>query len=570
MNGKSLVGGRDDSRIRPDGKELTMSEISQPSLSPRLASVFPAPDQVPAEFRLETSAYERLFLMDGKLRTWEGPVVDVSSPLCLRQNGGLMRPVIGRVPSMDETAAMAALDAATRAWDNGRGVWPTLSVLARIEAVEGFVARMATVRDEVVKLLMWEIGKSLDDSRKEFDRTVDYIKGTIEALKEIDRNSSRFSMDGGVIAQVRRAPLGVCLSMGPFNYPLNEIYTTLIPALIMGNPVVVKTPKFGRLLHQPLLRAFAESFPPGVVNFLSGAGSEVIGPIMKTGRINALAFIGSSRVADILKHQHPQPHRMRCILGLDAKNPGLVLPDADLEVAVKECVSGSLSFNGQRCTALKILFVHESIVSVFLEKFSAAVDALPMGMPWDNGVKLTPLPEFDKARSMQAYVEDAVGQGARVVNAGGGVFCETLYSPTVVFPVAPAAQLYTKEQFGPVVPVCSYRSEEEFLDFVVKSNFGQQVSVFGRDHERMAKLLAPLANQVCRINLNCQCQRGPDTLPFTGRKDSAEATLSVSDALKCFSIRSLVAAQSTPDNRQLIQQIVSGRHSSFLHTDFIL
>jgi glyceraldehyde-3-phosphate dehydrogenase (NADP+) len=79
-----------------------------------------------------------------------------------------------------------------------------------------------------------------------------------------------------------------------------------------------------------------------------------------------------------------------------------------------------------------------------------------------------------------------------------------------------------------------------------------------------------LANQVCRINLNAQCQRGPDSLPFTGRKDSAEATLSISDALKCFSIRSLVAAQSTPESRQTIQQIVSGRHSTFLHTDFIL
>jgi glyceraldehyde-3-phosphate dehydrogenase (NADP+) len=96
------------------------------------------------------------------------------------------------------------------------------------------------------------------------------------------------------------------------------------------------------------------------------------------------------------------------------------------------------------------------------------------------------------------------------------------------------------------------------------------VSLFGRDHQRIAALIDPIANQVCRINLNCQCQRGPDTLPFTGRKDSAEATLSMSDALKCFSIRSLVAAQSNPESHQIIQQIVSGRRSSFLQTDFIL
>jgi glyceraldehyde-3-phosphate dehydrogenase (NADP+) len=157
-----------------------------------------------------------------------------------------------------------------------------------------------------------------------------------------------------------------------------------------------------------------------------------------------------------------------------------------------------------------------------------------------------------------------------VVNPGGGTFLETLYFPAVVYPVAPQAELYHKEQFGPVVPVCSYSDENDFLEYVVRSNFGQQVSIFGRDHERVARLIAPLANQVCRINLNCQCQRGPDSLPFTGRKDSAEATLSISDALRCFSIRSLVAAQSTPETRQLIQDIVSGRHSNFLHTDYIL
>jgi len=547
-----------------------MNAASSPTLAGRLAEAFPTSGRIPKEWLPDTRNYERLYLINGELREWTGPLAEISSPICLREGGALRRPVIGRVPAMDEAAALAALEAAARAWDEGRGHWPTLTVSARIEAVEAFVVRMLAVRDEVVKLLMWEIGKSLEDSRKEFDRTVDYIRKTIEALKDIDRSGSRFSLDGGVIAQVRRAPLGMVLSMGPFNYPLNEIYTTLIPALIMGNTLVVKTPKFGRLLHQPLLRAFAESLPAGVVNFLSGSGAEIIGPIMKSGRINALAFIGSSRVADILKHQHPQPHRMRCILGLDAKNPALILPDADLDSAVKECVTGSLSFNGQRCTALKILFVHQSIAPAFLDKLCAAVNALPFGMPWDKDVKLTPLPELDKARTLNGFVENAAAAGAKVINGGGGTHVETLYFPAVVYPVAPNTDLYHKEQFGPVVPVCSYRDEREFLDYVVQSNFGQQVSVFGRDHKRVARLIAPLANQVCRINLNCQCQRGPDTLPFTGRKDSAEATLSISDALKCFSIRSLVAAQSTPDNRQLIQDIVSGRHSSFLHTDYLL
>jgi glyceraldehyde-3-phosphate dehydrogenase (NADP+) len=504
------------------------------------------------------------------VRTWEGEVSEVRSPICLRQGGALERALIGHAPSMDEPAVMAALDAAVRAWDDGHGEWPTASVAHRIAAVEAFAGRMAEARDEVVRLLMWEIGKNLEDSRKEFDRTVDYIRRTVDALKDLDRTSARFALDSGIVAQIRRAPLGVCLSMGPFNYPLNETYTTLIPALIMGNTVVVKPPKYGTLVHQPLLRAFAESFPPGAVNFIYGPGGRIIEPIMRSGRIDVLAFIGTSRVADLLKHQHPQPHRMRGVLGLDAKNPGLIMPDADLEATVRECLLGTLSFNGQRCTALKILFVHESIAEPFLARLCDAVNALPFGMPWQAGARITPLPENGKAAELKAHVDDALSTGARVANRGGGTFCETLYFPAVVYPIAASATLYDKEQFGPVIPVLPYRDESEFLDFVTHSNFGQQVSLFGKDPVKIAGLIDKLANQVCRINLNSQCQRGPDSLPFTGRKDSAEATLSITDALRCFSIRSLAAAESNPANRELIEKIVSGRQSSFLNTDFIL
>jgi glyceraldehyde-3-phosphate dehydrogenase (NADP+) len=544
--------------------------MSTQNFEEKLCSAFPSIEDVPQELRIDAHKYKPVYLLDGKIQNWSGSLEEVSSPVCINTNGVIKRHIIGQVPSMDEAAAMQGLNAAVKAWDNGRGEWPTMSVQGRISAVEKFVVRMKQVREEVVKLLMWEIGKSLEDSYKEFDRTVDYIVKTIDALKEMDRTNSRFSLDEGVIAQVRRSPLGVCLSMGPFNYPLNETYTTLIPALIMGNTLVVKPPKFGILLHQPLLEAFAECFPKGVVNFIYGDGAKIITPIMKSGLIDVLAFIGSSRVADILKLQHPHPHRMRSILGLDAKNPALIMPDADIDLAVRECVTGSLSFNGQRCTGLKLMFVHKSITEQFLSKLAAAIDALPQGMPWEKGVKLTPLPEFNKPQTLKGYVDDALAKSAKVINQCGGVFYETLYKPAVVYPVVPEASLYYIEQFGPVVPVCSYNDEQEFLDFVTKSNYGQQLSLFGRDPKKMAKLIDQLTNQVSRVNINCQSQRGPDTLPFTGRKDSAEGTLSISDALRCFSIRSLVATQANDNSKELVQQIVLGRYSSFLNTDFIL
>jgi glyceraldehyde-3-phosphate dehydrogenase (NADP+) len=174
-----------------------MPDNQEDNLETKLHRAFPAPDEIPPEYRLDTTGYERLYLVDGQIRTWEGALTEVSSPICLKNGEMLSRPVIGHIPSMDEAAAMAGLEAAVGAWDNGRGIWPTMSVSKRIAAVENFVTRMLQVRDEVVKLLMWEIGKSLEDSHQEFDRTIEYIRRTIEALKEVDRANSRFSLEEG-------------------------------------------------------------------------------------------------------------------------------------------------------------------------------------------------------------------------------------------------------------------------------------------------------------------------------------------------------------------------------------
>jgi glyceraldehyde-3-phosphate dehydrogenase (NADP+) len=530
---------------------------------------FPTPESVPADVRVDPDSISMKYLVGGEIRTWAGRGKDVESPICLHLADGTIRPaVVGRAPMLDRKEALAALAAARAAWQHGRGVWPTMPVGKRIGCMERFVAGMIRAREPVVRLLMWEIGKSRKDSETEFDRTVVYIRDTIEALKELDRTSGRFVVSEGTIGQIRRSPLGVVLCMGPFNYPLNETFTTLIPALVMGNTIVSKLPRYGMLLHAPLLPAFAEAFPPGVVNIVQGDGPEVVGPIMESGDVDCLAFIGTSRVANILKRQHPRPNRLRCITGLEAKNPAIVLPEADLDVAVREVVGGALTFNGQRCTAIKLTFVHKVVAEAFVARLAAAVDALPAGMPWEPGVKLTPLPEEGKAQALTRLVDDAVGKGARIVNQGGGAF-GTFYRPAVVYPVSKEMALYSAEQFGPIVPVVPFEDDAEIDQFMRESPYGQQVSIFGRDPARIAGLVDALANQVCRINLNTQCRRGPDSFPFTGRKDSAEGTLSVSDALRAFSIRAVCATDSSDSNKELVSTIVSRRLSSFLSNDFI-
>lgn len=527
------------------------------------------PSEVPPEHRID-AVDQRRYLIGGEMRVWQGASEEVLSPVCLTIEDQIVQQRVGSYPAMTAEESLEALKAAVAAYDHGRGRWPTMSVAGRIACVEQFVYAMKERRSEVVRLLMWEIGKSLQDSEKEFDRTVDYIVDTIEALKDLDRASSRMVIEQGIIAQIRRAPLGVVLCMGPFNYPLNETFTTLMPALIMGNTVVFKPPKLGVLLFEPLLEAFQKAFPAGVVNTVYGDGKTVISPLMTSGQIDVLAFIGSARVAHILKGQHPRLNRLRAILGLDAKNAAIVLEDADLELAVKECLLGALSFNGQRCTAIKIVFVHSRIAEEFLERFSAALKGLKIGMPWERGVAITPLPEPNKTAVLREYLDDALSKGARVVNEGGGEVCATFFYPAVVYPVVSGMRLYHEEQFGPIVPVAVFDDIETPIDYIVDSNYGQQVALFGSDPDRLAELIDPLVNQVCRVNLNSQCQRGPDAFPFTGRKDSAEATLSVTDALRAFSIRTLVAAREGELNKRVITSIVRERKSSFLSTDFIL
>jgi aldehyde dehydrogenase (NAD+) len=131
-------------------------------------------------------------------------------------------------------------------------------------------------------------------------------------------------------------------------------------------------------------------------------------------------------------------------------------------------------------------------------------------------------------------------------------------------------KLYREEQFGPIVPVMAFDDINTALDYVITSEHGQQVSIFSSSADDVGALVDPLVNQVCRVNINCQCQRGPDVFPFTGRKDSAEGTLSVTDALRSFSIRSMIAAKQTEPSKKLLEEITRSHKSKFIHTDFIL
>jgi len=516
---------------------------------------------IPREFRADKFAGGLNYLLNGEVLT-AAQGMEVKSPLMLMQQGAPAPYVLGEYADLSRKEAFAALDAAEKAWSSGMGVWPRMTTEERINCMEEFLWRMRPLEKNFALLEMWEIGRPYQSCLDEFRRTLKYIEDTLAALKIMEKEARLLKRAGDFIYQLRRCALGMCLCMGPFNYPLNETFAMLIPALLMGNTVVVKLPKYGSLCTTPLFEAFARSFPAGVINIINGDGQTIITPIIESGKISVLGFIGSTRVANLLISQHPANNRLRTILGLEAKNPAFVFPDADIELAVKECINGALEFNGQRCTSLKHIWVHSSMADKFLAAMDQAVEELVCGMPWEDGVMITPLPEAGKCEWLTRLVEDACQKGARVVNPGGGQVYGNLFYPAIVFPVDPDMELYQVEQFGPLIPVTPFNRLEELMDYLSASDYGQQASIFTGSPHNAAPLIDGLANQVSRINLNAQCRRGPDELPFTGRKDSAEGTLSVSDALRSFSIRSLAVAND--QGRDLFFDVLKSRKSKFL------
>mmetsp|Transcript_1449 Transcript_1449/g.2660 ORF Transcript_1449/g.2660 Transcript_1449/m.2660 type:complete len:568 (-) Transcript_1449:45-1748(-) len=489
--------------------------------------------------------------------------------------------VIGRLPQMSTEQTLEIAKAAKSAWNGGSGVWPQMSLSKRVTAVENFLTELKKQRESIIELLMWEIGKNEADATSEFDRTIEFAQQVIDVVKsDPEFGGASWQSIGATRAFVRRAAIGIILCLGPYNYPLNETYATLIPALLMGNIVILKIPTIGGLSHLLTMDAFSKALPPGTIHFVSGRGRATMPPLMESGAIDGLAFIGGSSAADTLIKGHPHPHRLKVFLQLEAKNMGIFLEDLFdpknaqvLDTVLDEAVLGSLSFNGQRCTALKIIFAPSSQGETVAKALAERVERLPVGLPWqkwDNGSlsKITPLPNQNRIDYMKSLIDDATSKGAKVMNKGGGTILggteSTLMVPAVLYPVTPDMKIYSEEQFGPIVPVATYDKVETVLEYGRDGEYGQQVSVFTAQQstEIAANLLDNFSSVFGKININGQCGRSPDTLPFSGRRSSAMGVMSVRDALFEFSIPTVVAYKDKGANAEIVGQIE--KSSSFM------
>ncbi|CAB9524852.1 N-succinylglutamate 5-semialdehyde dehydrogenase [Seminavis robusta] len=489
---------------------------------------------------------------------------------------------IGKMPQFSTETSMQVLAAAKKAWANGRGVWPQMSLQERIEAIEAFLTALQDQRSSIINLLMWEIGKNYGDAEAEFDRTVAFARKVIESIQTDPEFAGVWQTIGSTKALVRRTAIGIILALGPYNYPLNETYATIIPALLMGNIVVLKIPTVGGLVHFLTMEAF-KVLPEGTVSFISGGGRATMPPIMATGDIDGLAFIGGSNAADDLIKQHPHPHRLKVFLQLEANNMAIYLPDIFerkhkkvLENALSETITGTLSYNGQRCTALKLLFVPKAHGDSFTKAFVQKVEAMRVGLPWqqfedEKFSQVTPLPSAKRVQYMKELIADALEKGASIMNKDGGTLVggddSTLMVPAVLYPVDSSMKVYHEEQFGPVIPIAPYEEFETVLAFGQDGPYAQQVSLFtAKDAETASTVIDRFSAVFGKINLGSQCGRSPDTLPFSGRRSSAMGVMSVSHALREFSVPTVVAYKEKKDvpTEELVKKV--SKTSKFLQS----
>ncbi|HEY4289884.1 MAG TPA: aldehyde dehydrogenase family protein [Puia sp.] len=539
-----------------------------PDIIHPIEGLFPDGATLPPEWNAGPSVYRDKILINGKLQSWKGPMQVVYSPVYIRAKQGLQQLALGRYPLTGEKEASEAMQTARAAYGCGIGEWPALSIRERASQVEQFAAMMDNCREEMIQLIILETGKPVMDAREEFYRATAYIHATVDAARRLNNRGLKLTTAENWIAQLKRIPLGVVLCAGAADAPLYGTITTLIPAVLMGNTVLVRPPRRGVLAFGSLLDGFAAAFPAGVINVVYGRDEEVLSSLMGKGGIDAAALIGAGGMADAIGKWHPKPRRFRTLLAMDAKNAAIVLPDADMELAVRESLQGALEFNGQWSTSLKLFFVHRSVADEFVNRMEEAMKQVKTGMPWEEGVTITPMMQLEGPARLQELIGDATCKGARLAGGESGqpyVFL-SLMKPILLYPVDKSMRIFYEDQRGPVIPVVPFDDLRDVVGAITDSSYGQQASIFGKDPAVVGRLVDQLSPQLGRINLNARCAREPDTLPFTGRKDSAEGVMSVEETLLALSLDSVIACRKTAGGSATFEQILlentSGRLSN--------
>jgi len=438
--------------------------------------------------------------------------------------------VFGHVPAM----SMEEADEAIRLARETQKSWRAVPVNKRSEILLRAADILEREADTLANILLREIAKDTKSALSEVTRTADFIRFTADAVKNMTGESipgdSFPGFDRDKISVVTREPLGVVLAISPFNYPINLAASKIAPAVAAGNTVVVKPATQGSISTLHLARVFEEAgLPAGVLNTMTGRGSEIGDKIVTHPEIDFINFTGSTEVGQhIASLVSMKPYLME----LGGKDAAVVLEDCDMDLTVNNIVSGAYSYSGQRCTAVKRILVMESIADEMVKRLKAKIERLSTGNPLEKpDATVVPLINGAAADYVCGLIEDAKQKGAVLVT--GGDRNGNLISPALFDKVTTEMRLAWEEPFGPVLPVIRVRSYEEAIAIANKSEYGLQSAVFTQDINKAFYVAERL--EVGTVQINNKTERGPDHFPFLGVKSSGLGTQGIKYSIEAMS-----------------------------------
>lgn len=436
---------------------------------------------------------------------------------------------VGSVPAMLKEEVDLAIETAKIAQKK----WNDVPVSKRAEVLYNTARILEENINDLSAIMMMEIGKDKKSAVAEIERTADYIRFTADTAKSITGESLPGDSFPGFkrnkISVVSREPLGVVLAISPFNYPVNLAASKIAPALIAGNSVVLKPATQGSLSGLYLARVFQEAgLPDGVLNTITGRGSEIGDYVVTHPKIDFINFTGSTEIGTrISKITSMIP----LLMELGGKDAAIVLEGADLELAASNIVSGAYSYSGQRCTAVKRILVVNDVADKLVELVKARVEKLTVGNPLEKDVDIVPLIDDKSAEFVWELINEAKDKGADLL-VGGNREGNLIY-PTLIDNVTTDMRLAWEEPFGPVLPIIRVANKDEAIEIANNSEYGLQSSVFTQDINEAFYVAERL--EVGTVQVNNKTERGPDHFPFLGVKASGIGTQGIKYSIEAMS-----------------------------------
>lgn len=394
-----------------------------------------------------------------------------------------------------------------------------------------FVELLKQKKEDLVHILIWEIAKNKKLALDEVERTISYIQDTINEYENIIKDNNKVIDESihhvkGKKGTFSLQPLGLVLAITPFNYPLNLLIAKIVPALISGNVVVFKPSTQGSCIASYISTLlYRAGFSNGEISCVIGKGSEIGDALIENHNIDMISFTGSTKVGIHIAKKQPL---IPMVLELGGKDAAIVLEDVNVHKVVKEIIKGSFTYNGQRCTSIKRVFVDNKIKGEFLNEINLQLKNLTIGSAAKGNYDITELIDKEAIIYNLKLLEDAFYHGAKSKQKVR-IVGNNILKPIVLFNVSDNSKIVKEEQFGPVLPIMFFDTIEQAIKMANNSKFGLQSSIFTKNIDLAIEIANKL--EVVTVNINKSSSRSPDIFPFGGIKNSGKGLQGIKESI---------------------------------------